>query len=85
MGTKKIDKNEEYISIGLKPSTKLDNGHYEILSNLGEPGGFGITYLGYDCKLNSKVAIKPGQLPEFDWQVGKLYTIRCVLGRIRNV
>ena len=58
MGTKKLDTDEEYISIGLKPSTKLDNGHYEILSNLGEPGGFGITYLGYDCKLNSKVAIK---------------------------
>jgi len=58
MGTEKLDKEKNYISIGLKPSTKLDNGHYEILSNLGEPGGFGITYLSYDCKLNSKVAIK---------------------------
>jgi serine/threonine protein kinase len=58
MGTKKLDKDEKYISIGLKPSTKLDNGHYEILSSLGDPGGFGITYLGYDNKLNSKVAIK---------------------------
>ena len=58
MGTKKLDQDEKYISIGLKPSTKLDNGHYEILSNLGDPGGFGITYLGYDNKLNSKVAIK---------------------------
>ena len=58
METKKLDSNEKEVSLGLKPSTKLDNGHYEILSNLGDPGGFGITYLGYDNKLNSKVAIK---------------------------
>ncbi|HIP11502.1 MAG TPA: hypothetical protein EYG73_02165, partial [Arcobacter sp.] len=58
MATKKLDNSEDYISLGLKPSTKLHNGHYEILGNLGEPGGFGLTYLGYDYKLNTKVAIK---------------------------
>jgi len=58
METKKLDNDDSYISVGLKPSTKLDNGHYEILSPLGDPGGFGITYLAYDNKLNSKVAIK---------------------------
>ena len=58
METKKLEETDEYITVGLKPSTKLNDGHYEILNNLGDPGGFGITYLGYDCRLNSKVAIK---------------------------
>ena len=58
METKKLEDVNDYITVGLKPSTKLNDGHYEILNNLGDPGGFGITYLGYDCRLNSKVAIK---------------------------
>jgi len=61
LGTKKIENIDEYASsdnIGLKPSIKLNNGNYEILDQLGDPGGFGITYLGYDVGLKSKVAIK---------------------------
>jgi len=61
LATKKIENIEEYNysdNIGLKPSIKLNNGNYEILDQLGDPGGFGITYLGYDVGLKSKVAIK---------------------------
>jgi serine/threonine protein kinase len=61
LATKKIENIDEYNysdNIGLKPSIKLNNGNYEILDQLGDPGGFGITYLGYDVGLKSKVAIK---------------------------
>ena len=36
----------------------LDNGKYELVRVLGRPGGFGITYLGFDHHLDEAVAIK---------------------------
>ena len=59
-GTVKLNKeeNNEFGSIELRPSMKLNSGNYEILGKLGEPGGFGITYLGYNTSLKRKVAIK---------------------------
>ncbi len=56
--TKLECKEEEFDSIVLKPSIKLNHGNYEILGQLGEMGGFGVTYLAYDNLLKSKVAIK---------------------------
>lgn len=41
----------------LSPGTLLDGGHYKIEKVLGQ-GGFGITYLATDLKLDIKVAIK---------------------------
>jgi len=38
--------------------TRLNQGHYRLGRVLGKPGGFGITYLGWDERLQTKVAIK---------------------------
>ena len=54
----KLSNENESDSIVLKPSVRLNNGNYEILGQLGEMGGFGVTYLAYDNLLKSKVAIK---------------------------
>ena len=42
----------------LPPRTRLMYGQYLVGRILGKPGGFGITYLGWDVKLETKVAIK---------------------------
>ena len=42
----------------LPPTTLLHRGQYRIIKQLGEIGGFGITYLAYDTNLDSHVAIK---------------------------
>lgn len=41
----------------LKPGTKLLNNRYVVGNALGE-GGFGITYIGFDTRLEMRVAIK---------------------------
>ena len=43
-----------YLPIG----TALHNGEYTVGKVLGKPGGFGITYLAWDTRLDIKVAIK---------------------------
>ncbi len=42
----------------LPPGTPLMNGQYLVGRVLGKPGGFGITYLGWDSQLATFVAIK---------------------------
>jgi hypothetical protein len=44
--------------LGLKQNSSLHNGQYIIIKQLGQVGGFGITYLADDVRLNTKVAIK---------------------------
>ena len=63
-GSKTVCANCKYDE-GLKRSplvlchhTVLNGGHYEVGRLLGKPGGFGITYLGWDKRLQTKVAIK---------------------------
>jgi serine/threonine protein kinase len=41
----------------LAPGVLL-NGQFVIGRLLGKPGGFGLTYLGFDCRLHARVAIK---------------------------
>lgn len=43
-----------YLPIG----SELHNGEYSVGKVLGRPGGFGITYLAWDTRLELKVAIK---------------------------
>ena len=38
--------------------TPLNSGRYRVGRLLGKPGGFGLTYLGWDERLQTKVAIK---------------------------
>ena len=52
------DDSEAPIETVLKPGTSLHHGQYLIGRVLGKPGGFGITYLGFDTRLEIKVAIK---------------------------
>ena len=46
------------IGIALPLGTRLKNSEYQIGKVLGKPGGFGITYLGWNIQLETKVAIK---------------------------
>ena len=48
----------------LKPGTPLQGGRYIVGRVLGF-GGFGVTYLGYDCKLKIKIAVKEYLPSEF--------------------
>ena len=43
--------------VGLPPHSRLENGSYEILRVLGQ-GGYGITYLGLDLKLQRNIVLK---------------------------
>lgn len=50
--------NEQYRSSLLLPYGTILREQYVIGNVLGAPGGFGVTYLGYNNKLETKVAIK---------------------------
>ena len=47
-----------HVGLALPMGTCLKNGEYQIGKVLGKPGGFGITYLGWNVQLETKVAIK---------------------------
>ena len=53
-----FDENAPQSSLLLPPGTPLMNGQYLVGKILGKPGGFGITYLGWDSQLATYVAIK---------------------------
>ena len=68
------DSRIPHCGIALPIGTLLKNGEYQIGKLLGKPGGFGLTYLGFNIQLETKVAIKeylplqiagrgPGTLP----------------------
>jgi len=44
--------------LALPHHTRLNTGRYQVGQVLGKPGGFGITYLGWDERLQTRVAIK---------------------------
>jgi len=52
------DEAEPLSPLTLPPRTQLLHGQYQVGRILGKPGGFGITYLGWDIKLETKVAVK---------------------------
>jgi serine/threonine protein kinase len=52
------DESPKRSPIILAHHTLLNNGRYIAGKLLGKPGGFGITYLGWDNRLLTKVAIK---------------------------
>jgi serine/threonine protein kinase len=53
-----FDENAPQSALLLPPGTPLMNGQYLVGKILGKPGGFGITYLGWDSQLTTFVAIK---------------------------
>jgi len=53
-----FDENAPLSPLLLPPGTPLMNGQYLVGKILGKPGGFGITYLGWDSQLATFVAIK---------------------------
>jgi len=53
-----FDENAPQSPLLLPPGTALMNGQYLVGRLLGKPGGFGITYLGWDSQLATFVAVK---------------------------
>ncbi|MCF8210296.1 MAG: protein kinase [Rhodoferax sp.] len=52
------DESQKRGPLVLPHRTLLHHGQYLVGKVLGKPGGFGITYLAFDTKLETKVAIK---------------------------
>ncbi|MBF0555263.1 MAG: protein kinase [Nitrospirae bacterium] len=53
-----FDEDIRSSNVGLPFKTLLNQKQYVVGKILGKQGGFGITYLGFDIKLKTKVAIK---------------------------